>query len=340
MKPKKIIECMSNFDGSALDGHLLKLLLAVLETGSITAAAHRLGVTQSAVSHLLDKLRAITGDPLFVKRGRGIVPTARAEALAQPARDLLRQMQEFVQGPRFDPAQWAADLTVAANDFQRDLLLPALAARLRAAAPAVTLRIVPSGAPSAELLRSGACQLAISPRPPDTTDIVQQRLFEDHYRVFYDPAVRSAPASQAEFLAADHATVAYDHHRGLELDQQLAARGLQRRLAVRVPGFAALPAFVQGTALLATAPSLMGRTTLAALASAPVPVACASLPMYMIWHMRYQQEAAHQWLRAQVLAVAAAALPPVRPTGQAQTVDVSEASEANVSMRVRRRRAR
>ena len=81
MKPENIIECMSKFDGSGLDGHLLKLLLAVLETGSITAAAERLGVTQSAVSHLLDKLRAIAGDPLFVKRGRGIVPTARAEAL-------------------------------------------------------------------------------------------------------------------------------------------------------------------------------------------------------------------------------------------------------------------
>ncbi len=77
MKGAKIIECMSKFDGSQLDGHLLKLLLAVLETGSITAAAERLGVTQSAVSHLLDKLRAITGDPLFVKRGRGIVRTGR-----------------------------------------------------------------------------------------------------------------------------------------------------------------------------------------------------------------------------------------------------------------------
>lgn len=214
MKPENIIECMSKFDGSQLDGHLLKLLLAVLETGSITAAAERLGVTQSAVSHLLDKLRAITGDPLFVKRGRGIVPTARAEALAQPARDMLQQMQRFAQGAAFDPAAWQTELTIAANDFQRDLLLPALAARLRTAAPGVALRIVPSGAPSAELLRSDACQLVISPRPPDGTDIVQKRLFEDLYRVFYDASVRSAPATEADYLAADHATVAYEAHRG------------------------------------------------------------------------------------------------------------------------------
>lgn len=309
MKGAKIIKPMSKFDGSQLDGHLLQLLLAVLETGSITAAAERLGVTQSAVSHLLDKLRAITGDPLFVKRGRGIVPTARAEALAQPARDMLRQMQRFAQGADFDPAAWQTELTIAANDFQRDLLLPALAGRLRSAAPGVSLRIVPSGAPSAELLRSDACQLVISPRPPDGTDIVQKRLFEDHYRVFYDPAVRSAPASEADYLAAGHATVAYEAHRGLDLDQRLEARGVHRRFAVRVPGFSVLPAFVQGTPLLATAPSLLGRTALAALASAPVPVDCPSLPMYLIWHVRYQQDAAHRWLRGQLHEVAAAVLP-------------------------------
>lgn len=303
MKPEKIIKPMSKFDGLQLDGHLLQLLLAVLETGSITAAADRLGVTQSAVSHLLGNLRAITGDPLFVKRGRGIVPTARAEALAQPARDLLHQMQLFAQGTEFDPAAWQTELTIAANDFQRDLLLPALAARLRTAAPDVSLRIVPSGAPSAELLRSDVCQLVISPRPPDGTDIVQKRLFEDQYRVFYDASVRSAPTTEADYLAADHATVAYEAHRGLDLDRQLQARGVRRRFAVRVPGFAALPAFVRGTALLTTAPSLLARTALAGLASAPVPVVCPAMPMYLIWHARYQQDAAHRWLRGEVEAL-------------------------------------
>ena len=188
--------------------------------------------------------------------------------------------------------------------------MPALAARLRSAAPGVTLCIVPSGAPSAELLRSDACQLVISPRPPEGTDIVQKRLLEDQYRVFYDPAMRSAPLSEAEYLAADHATVAYDARRGLELDQLLEARGVRRRMVVRVPGFAALSAFVRGTALLTTAPSLMGRTALAALAHVPVPVACPSLPMYLIWHVRYQQDAAHRWLRAQLQDVLAAVLPP------------------------------
>ncbi|MBN9324369.1 MAG: LysR family transcriptional regulator, partial [Delftia acidovorans] len=223
------MECMRQIDGSQLDGRLLQLLLAVLETGSVTAAAQRLGVTQSAVSHLLDKLRAITGDRLFVRQGRGIAPTAHALALQDPARELLRQMQQFGQGPSFDPAHWRAEITIAANDLQRELLLPALARRLRTQAPAAMLRVIDSGAPDAELLRSDACLLAISPRPPDATDIVQKRLFTDEYAVFYDSAVRQPPASLADYLQAEHATVAYADRQALDLDLQLQARGLERR---------------------------------------------------------------------------------------------------------------
>ncbi|MEO7128117.1 MAG: LysR family transcriptional regulator, partial [Rhodoferax sp.] len=135
---------MSKFDWSDLDARLLQLLLAVLETGSITAAAIRLGVTQSAVSHLLNKLRGITGDALFVKSGRGIVATARAEALAAHARELLRELERFARSGEFDPARWQTTFTIAANDFQRDMLLPALMARLRAQAPGVALRVIPS----------------------------------------------------------------------------------------------------------------------------------------------------------------------------------------------------
>ena len=303
-----MIERMKNFDHLDLDGHLLRVLLAVTEAGSVTGAAQRLGVTQSAVSHLLDKLRAITGDPLFVKSGRGIAATARAEALATQARGLLRELAQFAHAGDFDPARWQATVTLAANDFQRDLLLPPLAARLREAAPGVVLRIIPSAVPRLEMLRDDACQLVISPRPPEGSDIVQKRLFEDQYRVFYDPAVRAAPRSEADYLDADHATVVYEPRRSLDLDQHLAARGLQRRFTVMVPGFSALPAFLRGTPLLATVPALLARHTLHGLASCPPPVHCPTLPMYLIWHVRYQQDPAHQWLRTQLEAAAAPTL--------------------------------
>ena len=115
---------MSQFDHLDLDGHGLQLLLAVHEEASVTRAAQRLGLTQSAVSHGLDRLRAITGDALFVRSGRGIVATAQAEALAQRARVLLEDLRAFSHAAGFDPARWEGTITLAANDLQRDLLLP------------------------------------------------------------------------------------------------------------------------------------------------------------------------------------------------------------------------
>ena len=299
---------MSKFDWSDLDARLLQLLVAVVEAGSITGAAQRLGVTQSAVSHLLDKLREITGDPLFVKSGRGIVATARAEVLAGAARELLEGLERFARSGDFDPARWQATFTVAANDFQRDLLLPALMARLRTQAPGLALRVIPSDVPSLDMLRHEHCQLVISPRPPDGADILQKRLFEDRYRVFYDPAVRQAPRNRADYLAAAHATVVYAPRRRLDLDQWLAAHGVHRRFAVMVPGFAGLPPFIRGSDLLATAPGRLQSHLLRELASVEPPVPCPTMPMYMIWHARHQVDAAHRWLRGELEAVVAGAV--------------------------------
>jgi DNA-binding transcriptional LysR family regulator len=164
-----------------------------------------------------------------------------------------------------------------------------------------------------ETLRSDDCQLAISPRPPDAGDIVQKRLFDDQYRVFYDASVRTAPSSRADYLAASHATVLYEPRRSLDLDQHLAGQGIQRSFSVIVPGMAALPAFLRGTPLLATVPGLMARQTFQGLASCPPPLPCPTMPMYAIWHVRYQQDPAHQWLRAQLDAVVAPALAGVTP---------------------------
>ena len=311
---------MNKFDWSDLDAQGLRLLVTVLEAGSVTGAAQRLGVTQSAVSHGLDKLRAIVGDPLFVKSGRGIVATARAEALAPQARELLAALARFAQSGGFDPGHWVTTFTIAANDFQRDVLLPPLMARLRQHAPGLTLRVIPSGVPSLEMLRHAHCQLVISPRPPDGADIVQKRLFEDQYRVFYDPAQREAPTDLAAYLAAEHVTVVYEPQRSLDLDQWLAARGVQRRFRVMVPGFAGVPAFVQGSQLLATAPGLLQGQLLRGLASAPVPLPCPRMPMYLIWHRRDQHDPAHAWLRSQLEAVAAQVTPPAGGAPRASAV--------------------
>ena len=299
---------MSQFDHLDLDGHLLRLLLAVIEEGSVTQAAQRLGVTQSAVSHLLDKLRAIVGDPLFVKSGRGIVPTARAQALAIHARRLLDELRSFSSAAEFDPAKLSALVTIAANDLQRDLLLPSFLRYVRAQAPGFALRVIQSGAPTAELLRDEQCQLVITPRPPEASDILQKRLYEDNYRVFYDASQREAPATLEDYLAADHVTVLHEQRRPLDIDDVLAERGVHRRFVAEVPGFAGIGPFLRGSTLIATLPSLLRAHMLRDFAVAPVPVACPPMPMFMVWHLRHQTDPMHRWLRQQLEIVVAPSL--------------------------------
>lgn len=299
---------MSQFDHLDIDGHLLRLLVAVIEEGSITRAAQRLDVTQSAVSHLLDKLRAIVGDPLFVKSGRGIVPTAHAEALATRARTLLDGLRDFSTAGQFDPATASATVTIAANDMQRDLLLPAMLRYVRARAPGITLRVIPSDVPTPEMLREDHCQMIISPRPPEGSDILQKKLFEDDYCVFYDAAARGAPQGLEDYLAAEHVTVLYAPRRRLDVDDALVERGIRRRFAVQLPGFAGVGAFLAGSPYLATLPALLRAHLLRGFAVAPVHVECPKLPMYLVWHLRHHEDPMHRWLRQQLEIVVAPSL--------------------------------
>jgi DNA-binding transcriptional LysR family regulator len=291
---------MRDFDHLDLSGQLLELLVAVHEEGSVTQAAQRLGVTQSAVSHLLDKLRAIVGDPLFVRSGRGIGPTARAVALVPRARQLLEGLRGFASSSGFDPATLRVCITIAANDLQRDLLLPALLRRCHGQAPGLSLRVIPSDVPTAAMLRDGHCQLVISPRPPDAPDLLQKRLFEDRYRVFYDATQRAAPRSLPDYLAAEHVTVVYEPRRALELDRQLAERGVQRRFVASVPGFAGIPSLLRGSTWLATVPGLLGVELMRGFASVEPPLPCPPMPMYLIWHLRHRDDPLHRWLRGQI----------------------------------------
>jgi len=287
---------MNNFDYLDLDGRLLRVLLVVHEESSVTRAAERLGVTQSAVSHMLDKLRAIVGDPLFVKSGRSVVATAQAGELAGRARLLLDQLQEFGNRSEFKPAEITRSLTIAANDLQRDLLLPALFVRLRENAPGLRLRVIPSHIPDPEMLRADRCQLVISPRPPDGADILQRRLFDDSYVVFFDASMRPPPVTLADYLAAEHVTVVYKPQRNLDIDDLLRERGIARRFAVSVAGFGGIRPFLTGSSYLATLPRRLGANQLAGFAQAAAPFDCPGMPMYAIWHKRYQNDPLMRWL--------------------------------------------
>lgn len=299
---------MKNFERLALDGHALRLFLTVLEEGSVTAAAERLDLTQSAVSHALKRLTDIVGAPLFVKAGRGITPTAQATALRDTAQALLKSIEEFGSVAPFRPADASLHITVAANDLQRDLMLPGLFKALEATARIATLRVIPADVPTPDLLRDGKCDLVISPFPPAGSDIVQRRLFRDRYVCFYDAAARNEPRSRADYLAARHVTVIYPNHERLDFDKRLQAANVHRDIAVAVPGFSAIPAFLRGTDRIATMPGAFAAQLMRDFAKTSEPLdaigagKAGDLTLFMAWHRRVQDDPRHVWVREQLLA--------------------------------------
>ena len=309
-----IINSMNENHQLSLDGNLIRIFLTVLEEGSVTAAAGRLELTQSAVSHALKRLNGLVGTPLFVKRGRGIMATAHAMALEPKARDLLQGLKSFAAKETFDPrtARWS--LTIAANDLQRDLILPVFWRSLEAVAADVKLRVIPSEVPSVELLRAERCDLVLTPHPPQGGEAMQRQLFKDQYVCYYDASCRRAPKTMQEYLAADHATVVHPNGVPLQFDRMLGRLGLQRRIVVEAPSFAGVSAFLRGTKLLASMPRLLNSHVMRGFQMAPLPLKgdgarrAQVLSMYLVWHRRAHLDPAHQWLRQRLVEAAQLAL--------------------------------
>lgn len=296
---------MNSIDALNLDFRSLSTFLSVLDEGSVSRAAVRLGVTQSAVSHTLERLRQALGDPLFVKSGRGIVPTRYALQAGPHVRQILDDLQSLSAGPPFSPATAEFTFTVAANDYQRDLLLPGLVRTLRREAPGINLQVIPSGIPRADMLRKDVCDLIISPHAPEATDIMQRGLTADRMVVFYDPAHREPPANLADYLKADHIALLFATGEKPTLETSLNTRGLNRRNVVTVSNFSGLPEFLRGSDMLATAPEGMSKHLLRDFAWVPLPFDFKPFTLLMLWHRRNQNDPAHKWLRNQVNAVAA-----------------------------------
>lgn len=292
---------MSAPDYLNLDGKTLHFFLTVFDEGSVSRAAERLGTSQSAVSHTLDKLRAITGDPLFVRSGRGIVPTSGALALVDKARASLDSLRTLTTSGTFDPATANQHFALVANDYQRDFLLPAFFKRVRAEAPGVTFSVNPSPFSRLDALREDRCQLMILPHPPEAADIVQRRLFSDHYVCFYDPECREAPSTMEAYEAAQHVAVLLAGATQLLVDQVISEMGLKHNIFLTLPNFSGLSDFIRGTDLLTTLPSLLGGTEMKGLASHPLPLDLPPLDMYMLWHKRYQDSPSHCWLRQSLI---------------------------------------
>ena len=295
------MQLMHKIDILALDGNSLRVFLTVLEEESVSRAAEHLGMSQSAVSHNLDRLRQMLGDPLFVRQGRGIVATARARSLAPQVESIIDNLSALKFEREFDPRSEDIEFTIATNDFPLQLIFPPLLSALRAEGIRPMLHFLPSGVPRANLHRAARCQFLITPAPPNEEDIVQVSLFESRMECFYDANIRQPPKTWQEYIDCSRVEVRFSGTESSIMVLPSIDLSKLREPSYTVPNFSALAPLIKGTDLVTTQLGAMQKGLLSGLHKIPLPVATEPLPLYLAWHRRDHDDPAHQWLRGKII---------------------------------------
>jgi DNA-binding transcriptional LysR family regulator len=285
-----------------LDLTLLLILLGLVRHRKARAVAAELGLTQSAVSQALRRLRDIFGDELFLRRPHGLEPTATALALEAPVAAAVEALRGSLgEARRFDPASATGVVRIAALDAEQAVLVPALAARLCREAPGLALSVLPLGRGEAiEALAQGQADLALGFVWNRPEAIREQRLYDEGFLVAGRPGrLPDAPRIDLDaYCAAGHVLVSpAGDLRGI-VDAQLHEMGRARRVVLGLPAF--LPALAAVAALdgLVTLPARIA-TAFApgfGLAVAQPPLAIRQFTVSVYWHRRNDRDQRTAWL--------------------------------------------
>ena len=314
-----------------IDLNLLRVFDAVFEDRNLLRAGKRLHLSQSAISHGITRLREALQDELFVRTSKGMEPTARALAMAEPLRDALRNIHDTLGVQPFVPGTATRKFVLAANDYVTSTMLTKLIHRMVEIAPKVDLVVRPSTRLDlAEQLEVGRIDIAIG-------------IFADVPSRFKNAVVwsqqdvvvmrKAHPLRRRALKVADLATYplltislggqeegavsGYIVERGLArqsemfdrqaLEDALVQAGLRPRYAVTVPHSLSLPGMLLGTDMLSIVPAPLADAFAARgdLVSKPLPYAVQHATLRGIWHQRNDHDPAHIWLRSRLFEIAA-----------------------------------
>ena len=297
---------------AGVDLNLLVALDALLAERNVTRAASRVGLSQPGMSNTLARLRKLFGDPLLVREGLALVPTPRAEALRQPIGEALRLIQQALDDrPGFDPSCDHVTFTVSCSDYSVLMLIGPLVRRLAAAAPGLTIQVLPRAPDAVRLLRDGEADLVIEPAEimPDVA-LPSLRLFADRWLccVWEGNAEVGDRMTMETYLRLGH--LVYSGVRGHPVsmvDTHLAQAKVPRRIEFTVESFLLAPFLLQGTDLVAVVPERAAghlRRTAAVRFLEP-PMQLPSITEMLWWNPRHTMDPAHAWLRARIAEIAA-----------------------------------
>ena len=291
----------------AFDLNLLVVFDGLLREGSVTRAGKRLGMSQPALSHALNRLRYLLKDQLFIRTPKGMVPTPRAEQLALPLRQALTQMEQALEPETFVAARANRRFSVAVNNYAAIVLTAPLVAAVSAAAPLVQLDLRPSGTLDVfDRLDSGELDLGIDTFGPVGERFGSVTLLEDRFVAVMrrgHPAARGK-LSPETFGALAHLEISSSGDDTGFIDRSLVSRGTQRRVAVRLPYLSAEVVLGQSN-LVATLSRRIAEAMIrgGGLQIRELPFMSPTIRTSMVWHRRLEGSAAHRWLRDVIASV-------------------------------------
>jgi len=294
--------------GRDLDLNLLRVFVVVADTGSVTAAASQLYLTQPAISAALRRLTTAIGAPLFGRQGRGIALTSRGERLLAELRPHLMALVDATLAPaQWNPMTSDRTLRIGLSDASEQWLLPPLLRVLNREAPKLRIIVIPIQFRTVgEALAMRRVDLAVTVVEDLHPAVKRRELFRGGFVCLFDPRHTDIKRSLSEkkYFEHQHVIVSYNGDlRGVVEDYFQKTRNIR----CSVSGFASLGAIVEGSALLATIPELIARSILRThpkLRTVPVPFDVPGTPVELLWPAATDDDAAASFMRAKVIAVA------------------------------------
>lgn len=291
-----------------LDLNLLKVLVLLSETHSVSKASEMLGVTQPAVSQALKKLREAFGDPLFISDRKGLIETDRATFLIPEVKALLSQLEGVLaDNRRFDPASSERKFRIGMLDLTEHWMLPALIEAVQTEAPRIKLMgfALPDERQIAGVLETGQLDLVLTNYEPTGKNVRSQEICREKFATLLRRNMR--PASEAltldEFLAMPHVVF---REGSSAVDDALEAIGKRRAIGAVAQNFFSMPAIAARSGFICSLPR---RSAIICARShdldvyAP-PVEIASWPLFVGWHTKFNSDEGAQWLIKKVKSIA------------------------------------
>jgi DNA-binding transcriptional LysR family regulator len=296
-------------DTGELNFHLLKCLVALVDHSHVSRAADAVSISQPAMSRAMSQLRAVTNDPILVRGGSGLIPTAKAIQLREFADRILQEMDRLLDNAvAFDPKE-RHEFRIVASDFMECIFMERLLQHLGAAFPGIGVSVRHPVHPSqfTKVLETGEVDFAIGILPSILRDLRHRPLLKDRIVCAARAGHRAAgkKLSMEEFAALEHLVIMPNTVNcfGDFVDAALEKYDLRRNRRYVTPNYLTAPQLLENSEMVALLPELLLTRFRAHrdLIEIRLPMEVPPLEIYLSWHDRTHRHAAHMWFREQVM---------------------------------------